>query len=159
MKQKKTSAPTSRIIIKGEGRDEWGNRYFKLAVRGADDDLPPFSMKQISSASESLYNALSNAGLNIFTPKAKKAVLELLQVQQRTSSATNAKESGRSGLMPSCSASGCTTAIVLVDKRRTERICSLPFVGIQAGSDAETSDPTERWTLRAQGRNNVRQPV
>ena len=86
MKKRKTSAPTSQISIMGEGRDEWGNRFFKLAVRGADDDLPPFSMKQISSASESLYNALSNAGLNIFTPKAKKAVLELLQVQQRTSS-------------------------------------------------------------------------
>ena len=86
MKKRKMSAPTSRIIIKGEGRDEWGNRYFKLAVRGADDYLPPFSMKQISSASESLYNAPSNAGLNIFTPKAKKAVLELLQAQQRTPS-------------------------------------------------------------------------
>jgi hypothetical protein len=38
------------------------------------------------------------------------------------------------------------------------RICSLPFVGIQAGSDAEKIRPNV-GILRAQGRNNVRQPV
>jgi putative DNA primase/helicase len=86
MKQKKTSAPTSRISIEAQGRDEWKNRYFKLAVKGSDVELPPFSMEQISSAPESLYRALSNAGLNIFTRKAKNAVLELLQAQQHAPS-------------------------------------------------------------------------
>src|ERR1700720_4727597 len=86
MKQKKTSAPTSRISIEAQGRDEWKNRYFKLAVKGSDVELRPFSMEQISSAPESLYRALSNAGLNIFTRKAKNAVLELLQAQQHAPS-------------------------------------------------------------------------
>jgi uncharacterized protein (DUF927 family) len=84
VRNNKISEPASRLIIKGEGRDEWGNRYFKLAVKGSELDLPPFSMHQISSEPDALYNALSNAGLNIFTRKAKNAVLELLQAQQRT---------------------------------------------------------------------------
>jgi putative DNA primase/helicase len=84
--KKKISKPASGIIIKGEGRDEWGNRYFKLAVKGSDVNLPPFSMEQIGSDPNSLYKALSNAGVNIFTPKAKTAVLELLQAQQQQTS-------------------------------------------------------------------------
>jgi Domain of unknown function (DUF927) len=70
----------------GEGRDEWGNRFFKLAVRGADDDLPPFSMEQITSNPDSLYKALTNAGVNLFTRKAKTGVLELLQDHKRVPS-------------------------------------------------------------------------
>ena len=86
MKKRKTSAPTSQISIMGEGRDEWGNRFFKLAVRGADDDLPPFSMEQITSNPDSLYKALTNAGVNLFTRKAKTGVLELLQDHKRVPS-------------------------------------------------------------------------
>ncbi len=84
MEKKNISGPAARIIVKGEGRDEWGNRYFKLAVKGSEIDMPPFSMHQISSDPDALYKALSNAGLNVFTRKAKNAVLELLQAQQHT---------------------------------------------------------------------------
>jgi putative DNA primase/helicase len=80
---KKIFDPASRIIVKGEGLDEWGNRYFKLGVKGSQMDLPPFSMHHISSDPDILYKALSNAGLNVFTRKAKNAVLELLQAQQQ----------------------------------------------------------------------------
>jgi putative DNA primase/helicase len=83
MKQKKMSDPTSRIIIKGEGVDEWKSRYFKLAVKGSDVDLPPFSMEQITSNPDNLYKALSKAGVNIFTRKAKTGVLELLQAHKQ----------------------------------------------------------------------------
>ena len=86
MGKKNISGPAARIIVKGEGRDEWGNRYFKLAVKGSEIDLPPFSMHQISSDPDALYKALSNAGLNVFTRNAKNAVLELLQAQQHTPS-------------------------------------------------------------------------
>jgi putative DNA primase/helicase len=83
---KKIFDPVSRIIVKGEGRDEWEHRYFKLRVKGSQMDLPPFSMHHISSDPDILYEALSNAGLNVFTRKAKNAVLELLQAQQHTPS-------------------------------------------------------------------------
>jgi putative DNA primase/helicase len=83
---KNISTPASRIIVKGEGRDEWGNRYFKLAMKGSNVNLPPFSMEQIGSDPDGLYNALSNAGLNIFTSKTKSAVLKLLEVQENTPS-------------------------------------------------------------------------
>jgi putative DNA primase/helicase len=86
MGKKKISGPESRLIVKGEGRDEWGNRYFKLTVSGSGMDLPPFSMHQISSEPDALYKALSNAGLNVFTRKAKNAVLEILQGQQHAPS-------------------------------------------------------------------------
>ena len=89
VRNKQQSNSAAGIAIKGEGRDEWGNRYFKLAVRGSEVDLPPFSMKQISSDPDSLYNTLSNAGLNIFTRAAKNAVLELLQTQQQAPSVFN----------------------------------------------------------------------
>src|SRR5260370_15688153 len=82
----KIAGSASRLIIKGEGRDEWGTRYFKLTVKGSELDLPPFSMHQIGSDPDPLYGALSNAGLNVFTRKAKNAVLELLQAQQHTPS-------------------------------------------------------------------------
>ena len=82
MENKKIFDPASRIIVKGEGRDEWEHRYFKLRVKGSQMDLPPFSMHHISSDPDILYEALSNAGLNVFTRKAKSAVLELLQAQQ-----------------------------------------------------------------------------
>jgi putative DNA primase/helicase len=74
---------TPGTIIKGEGRDEWGNRYFKLAVSGSEIDLPPFSMGEISSNPEGLYSALSNAGLNVFTRKVKNKLLELLQARKQ----------------------------------------------------------------------------
>jgi hypothetical protein len=44
VKKKKMSDPTSRISVKGEGRDEWNNRYFKFSVRGAEANIPPFSV-------------------------------------------------------------------------------------------------------------------
>ena len=81
MGNKKIFDPASRIVVKGEGRDEWGNRYFKLTVSGSQMDLPPFSMHHISSDPDILYEALSNAGLNVFTRKTKNAVLEILQGQ------------------------------------------------------------------------------
>src|SRR5258708_3265762 len=40
-------------------------------------------MHHISSDPDILYKALSNAGLNVFTRKAKSAVLERLQAQQQ----------------------------------------------------------------------------
>src|SRR5438093_11138052 len=74
-----TSTPIPQVNIVGEGRDEWGNRYFKLAVEGSAKNLPPYSMKQIISDPELLYTDLSNAGASIFTPKAKRQLLEALQ--------------------------------------------------------------------------------
>jgi hypothetical protein len=69
VKKKNISKVRSRVLIQGEGRDEWGNRYYKLAVKGSSVDLPPFSMEQIGSDPDSLYKALSNVGLNILRPK------------------------------------------------------------------------------------------
>ena len=62
MKTKTISAPTSRIIIKGEGRDEWDNRCFKFAVAGSNSNIPPFSTKEIVEKSTALFVELTNAG-------------------------------------------------------------------------------------------------
>ena len=59
-----------------------GKRYFKLAVTGSDVDLPPFSTDQISSAPDSLYNTLCNAGVNVFTGTAKNQLLALLEAHR-----------------------------------------------------------------------------
>ena len=82
MKAKDAPNPTSKILIKGEGRDEWGNRYFKLAVHNSNLDIPPFSMGQIVSKPELIYTALSNAGLNIFSRTAR---IKFLTCSKRSS--------------------------------------------------------------------------
>ena len=53
--------PTPKILIKGEGRDEWQNRYFKFAVRGSESDIPPFSAQEILDNPNNLFVALINA--------------------------------------------------------------------------------------------------
>ena len=78
-----TSNPMSRVTIVGEGLDEWRYRYLKLMVQGSTTSLPPYSMNQIISDAESLYTDLSNTGANIFTPKAKRQLLEALQDREQ----------------------------------------------------------------------------
>jgi putative DNA primase/helicase len=82
MKNKKSLDPTSKIIIEGEGRDEWGNRYLKLAVKESNLNIPPFSMGHIVSNPERIYTALSNAGVNVFSSSSKNQVLDLLEAHK-----------------------------------------------------------------------------
>jgi hypothetical protein len=58
--------PADRITIEGEGRDEWGHRFFKFAVRGSDRNIAPFSAKEIMDKPNALFGELTNAGANIF---------------------------------------------------------------------------------------------
>ena len=78
MKQKKTSAPTSRISIEGQGRDEWKNRYFKFAVAGSNSNIPPFSAKEIMENSTALFVELTNAGASAFQRSARNQLLQQL---------------------------------------------------------------------------------
>jgi uncharacterized protein (DUF927 family) len=82
MKAQKPTGQASRIVIQGEGRDEWGKRYLKLAVKGSAVEIPPFSVDEISSDPQPIYSALSNAGVNIFTTASKTHVLNLVEAQQ-----------------------------------------------------------------------------
>jgi hypothetical protein len=78
-KKLKSTVAKSRVVIKGEGRDEWGTRYFKFSVVGSDSDIPPFSIEQFFSDSKPVFAALANAGWNGFTNKARNGLLEKLQ--------------------------------------------------------------------------------
>jgi putative DNA primase/helicase len=78
VKKRKMSARTSRIIIKGEGRDEWDNRYFKFAVAGSNSNIPPFSVKQIMENSTALFVELTNAGASAFRSSARNDLLSQL---------------------------------------------------------------------------------
>jgi hypothetical protein len=64
------------ITIVGEGRDEWNNRYIKFAVRGSGRDIPPFSVKQLTTDPKPLFAELGNAGVNAFTSKARNGFLK-----------------------------------------------------------------------------------
>jgi hypothetical protein len=79
MTKKKLLALNPRVFVKGEGKDEWGNRYFKLAVKDSAIDLPPFSLDQISSDPQVVYSRLSNAGVNVLSTAAKTQLLNMLQ--------------------------------------------------------------------------------
>jgi hypothetical protein len=67
--------PTPKILIKGEGRDEWQNRYFKFAVRGSESDIPPFSAQEILNNPNNLLVALINAGAGAFHRSAVQSFL------------------------------------------------------------------------------------
>src|SRR5664280_1317292 len=84
MKDKKVLALNPRVFVKGEGQDEWGHRYFKLAVKDSAIDLPPFSLDQISSDPKIVYSRLSNAGVNVLSAAAKNQLLNMLQEYEPT---------------------------------------------------------------------------
>jgi putative DNA primase/helicase len=76
--------PTPKILIKGEGRDEWQKRYFKFAVRGIDKNIPPFSAQEITENSKGLFAELNNAGASAFSPSARTEVLNRLDQRRPT---------------------------------------------------------------------------
>jgi hypothetical protein len=78
-KKSKPSSPFSRVKVLGEGLDELGNRYIKVAVVGSDRDIPPFSVKQLVTEPKPLFAELGNAGWNVFTSKSRHGFLEKLQ--------------------------------------------------------------------------------
>ncbi|MGZ5529954.1 MAG: DUF927 domain-containing protein [Limisphaerales bacterium] len=78
MKKKKTSDPTSRASIMGEGRDEWGNRYFKFSVRGVEANIPPFSAREIMNDPTGLFVELTNAGASAFQRSVRNELLRRL---------------------------------------------------------------------------------
>jgi putative DNA primase/helicase len=84
-KKSKSKQVVSRVVIEGEGRDEWDKRYFKFSVVGSDRDIPPFSVEQLFSDSKPVFAALANAGWNGFTNKARNELLEKLQKRKQES--------------------------------------------------------------------------
>ena len=76
--------PTPKILIKGEGRDEWQNRYFKFAVRGSESDIPPFSAQEILNNPNNLFVALINAGAGAFHRSARTELLVRLGKRKAT---------------------------------------------------------------------------
>ena len=77
-------SPASQILIKGEGRDEWKNRYFKFAVRGSKSDIPPFSAREIIKDPTGLLVELINAGASAFHKSAPRDLLDRLNRRKPT---------------------------------------------------------------------------
>jgi putative DNA primase/helicase len=69
----------TNVTIKGEGRDEVGNRYFQFSISGSDVSIPPVAVAQIISDPQQLFVKLANAGVNLFTPEFKNGLLKQLQ--------------------------------------------------------------------------------
>ena len=78
MKKKKVVDRTPRIVLTGEGRDEWGNRYFKFSVRGVEANIPPFSAQEIIQSPNNVFVELSNAGASAFSTSARRELLHQL---------------------------------------------------------------------------------
>jgi putative DNA primase/helicase len=68
----------NQYSIEGEGRDEVGRRYFKIAVAGSRTPLTIPADSIVDDPSK-LFAALTNAGVNFFSRKSKTALLEELQ--------------------------------------------------------------------------------
>lgn len=79
----KLARPLSCVKVRGEGIDEFGDRFIKFAVVGSDHDIPPFSVKQLTFDPKPLFSELANAGWNGFMPKARRGLLEKLQIESR----------------------------------------------------------------------------
>src|SRR3984893_4671052 len=95
VKKKNISKVRSRVLIQGEGRDEWGNRYFKLAIRGADADIPPFSAKDLMEDSNKVFLELIHAGASTFQKSKRNELLR--QLDSRKSEASKFKVVTRLG--------------------------------------------------------------
>jgi len=67
-----------RYSIEGEGRDELGRRYFRIAVKGSQTPITIPADCIVTDPSK-LFAALSNAGVNLFSTKSKSALLAELQ--------------------------------------------------------------------------------
>jgi hypothetical protein len=72
-KKNLNSLTVKNVIIKGEGLDEFGKRYFKFSVRNSDKDIPPIAAEQLWNNPAMLWAALTNAGWNGFTRPFRKA--------------------------------------------------------------------------------------
>jgi uncharacterized protein (DUF927 family) len=77
------SIPVTRVKIVGEGLDEWGSRYFKFSVKGSDQDIPPFSAKQLLEGQKALFTALANAGWNAFSQNTQRAFMQKLEAHKK----------------------------------------------------------------------------
>src|ERR1700733_183901 len=64
------------IHIDGEGRDELGGRYFRIAL---SDTVITVSAKTVVSDPGQLYTALTNAGVNCISPASKKVIIDQFQ--------------------------------------------------------------------------------
>jgi uncharacterized protein DUF927 len=76
------SKVTSRLKFAGEGRDEYGTRYFKFRIRGGAANVPPFAAEQIIEKPTAVFAELTNAGANAFTNKVRNDLLEDLQARK-----------------------------------------------------------------------------
>ena len=83
MRKKKISKPASRVIILGEGRDEWDHRFFKFAVRGSQSNIPPFSAQEIMDSPNVVFGELADAGANTFRTSARNELLSQLDERKR----------------------------------------------------------------------------
>jgi putative DNA primase/helicase len=72
------STMDARYSIEGEGCDEVGRRYFKIAVRGSQTPLT-IPAESIVRDPSKLFAALTNAGVNVFSRESRTALLEELQ--------------------------------------------------------------------------------
>jgi uncharacterized protein (DUF927 family) len=70
------------VEITGEGRDEWGQRFFKFVVRGSSANIPPFSAKEITENPKALFSELTNAGASLFTQSSRSDFLRELDKLQ-----------------------------------------------------------------------------
>src|SRR4051812_35562878 len=62
--------------IEGEGRDERGGRYFRIAL---PDSAITISAEKVVSEPGRLHAALTNAGINCISSESKRAVINILQ--------------------------------------------------------------------------------
>jgi putative DNA primase/helicase len=84
--KKKTnrSDPVSRVNVLGEGEDEVGRRYMKLAVNN-DASIPPLRISDISDKCSQFFATLNNHGANILTSKSRNALLKKLEERKTQS--------------------------------------------------------------------------
>jgi len=76
------SIQAAKVIVEGEGVDEWGNRYFKFSVKGSKKTIPPFSVSQIVNNQSEFMTALINAGASLFTSNSQRTILKQLEERQ-----------------------------------------------------------------------------
>jgi putative DNA primase/helicase len=95
VEKKQIFKPASGVTILGEGRDEWGHRFFKFAVHGSESNIPPFAAKEIMDGPNSVFGELVDAGAKTFRKSARNELLR--QLDERKPEASKFKVVTRLG--------------------------------------------------------------
>jgi hypothetical protein len=81
-----TSTSLEKVAITGQGADDSGQQYLKLAVAGSPIDLPPYSTADLLEPKKRLFPELGDAGCRLLSRSSQNALISLIEAYDHKTS-------------------------------------------------------------------------